>query len=95
MYSFVHCKSRNFLELKMGEALVYIYTNSWFLRQRPGVVPERCYDENIFLEDSDDDGGGILSDMDDNNNNDNGGQGHEGDDGDASNGKKNILENTL
>jgi hypothetical protein len=53
MYSFVHSKSRNRLEVNKAEALVYIYTNSKLLRQRPGVDPMRWYDNNIFSNDSD------------------------------------------
>jgi hypothetical protein len=68
-----------------AEALVYIYTNSRLLRQRPGADPVRYYDDNIFSEDSDDDGG-ALSEMDDDDNdgNDgNGGEGHDSSDGDS------------
>jgi hypothetical protein len=60
MYSFVHSKTQNCLELEKVEALVYIYTNSCLFRQRPGVNPVCYYDDNIFSEDSNDDGG-ILS----------------------------------
>jgi hypothetical protein len=61
MYSFVHNKSRNRLRVDKAEALVYIYTNSKLLRQRPGADPVRWYDNNILSEDSnpddnDDDG---------------------------------------
>ena len=49
------------------EALVYIYTNSRLLHQRPGANPVRYYDDNIFSEDFDDDGG-ALSETDDNDN---------------------------
>jgi hypothetical protein len=43
------------LEVDKAEALVYIYMNSRLLHQRPGADPVRYYDDNIFLEDSDDD----------------------------------------
>jgi hypothetical protein len=57
--------------------LVDIYTNSRLFRQRLGVDPICYYDDNIFLEDSNDDGG-AFSDMDDDNND---GKGHDGNDG--------------
>jgi hypothetical protein len=57
MYSFVHSKIQNRLEVENVEALVYIYTNSRLLRQRPGADLIHYYDDNIFLEDSDDNGG--------------------------------------
>jgi hypothetical protein len=74
-----------------AEALVYIYTNSRLLRQRLGTDPMRYYDDNIFSEDSDDDGGALSEtdndDNDDNNgNNGNGGEGHDGSNGDSSDG---------
>jgi hypothetical protein len=80
--------------VEKAEALVYIYTNSHFLRQRPGTDPVHYYDNNIFSEDSDDDGGAFLEMDDDNNddndnnndNNGNGGEGHDGNDGNASGG---------
>jgi hypothetical protein len=53
MYSFVHSKSRNRLGVDKAEALVYIYTNSKLLRQRPGADPMCWYNNNIFSEDSD------------------------------------------
>jgi hypothetical protein len=53
MYSFVHSKNRNRLGVDKVEALVYIYTNSKLLRQRPGADPVRWYDNNIFSKDSD------------------------------------------
>jgi hypothetical protein len=91
MYSFVHSKTRNRLGVEKAEALVYIYTSSHLLRQRPGVDPVRYYDDNIFSEDSDDDGGALLKIDDDDNdgnddNNGNGGKGHDGNDGDSSDG---------
>jgi hypothetical protein len=91
MYSFVHSKTWNHLRMDKAEALVYIYTNSRLLYQRPGADPVRYYDDNIFLEDSDDDGG-AFSETDDNDNDDNddnngnGGEGHDGNDGDLSGG---------
>jgi hypothetical protein len=74
--------------------LVYIYTNSRLLRQRLGADPMRYYDDNIFSEDSDDDGGALSETDDDDNdgnddnddNNGNGGEGHDGSDGDSSDG---------
>jgi hypothetical protein len=51
MYSFIHNKSRNRLGVDKAEALVYIYTNSKLLRQRPRVDPVRWYNNNIFSED--------------------------------------------
>jgi hypothetical protein len=91
MYSFVHSKTQNRLGVEKAEALVYIYTNSRLLRQRPGADPVRYYDDNIFSEDSNDDGG-ALSEIDNNDNdgnndsNGNGGEGHDGNDGDSFNG---------
>jgi hypothetical protein len=41
MYSFVHSKTQNHLGVEKAEALVYIYTNSRLLRQRPGADPMR------------------------------------------------------
>jgi hypothetical protein len=91
MYSFVHSKTRNRLGVKKAEALVYIYTNSRLLRQRPGADPVRYYDDNIFSEDSDDDGGALSETDDDDNdgnndNNGNGGEGHNCNNGDSSDG---------
>ena len=82
---------RNRLEVDKVEALVYIYTNSHLLCQRPSVGPVRYYDDNIFSEDSDDDGGALLETDDNDNdgnddNNGNGGKGHDGNDGDSSDG---------
>jgi hypothetical protein len=51
MYSFVYSKSCNHLGVEKAESLVYSYTNSKLLRQRPGADPVRWYD-NIFSEDS-------------------------------------------
>jgi hypothetical protein len=91
MYSFVHSKTRNRLGVEKAEALVYIYTNSCLLCQRPGANSVRYYDDNIFSEDSDDDGGALSETDDDDNdgnddNNGNGGGGHDGNDGDSSDG---------
>jgi hypothetical protein len=88
MYSFVLSKTWNRLGVDKAEALVYIYMNSRFFRQRPSTDPVRYYDDNIFSEDSDDNGGALLEtdddDNDDNNdNNGNGGEGHDGSDGDS------------
>jgi hypothetical protein len=58
MYLFVHSKSCNRLGVDKAEALVYIYTNSKLLRQKPGADPMRWYDNNIFSEDSDPDDNG-------------------------------------
>jgi hypothetical protein len=58
MYSFVHSKGRNRLGIDKAEALVYIYTNSKLLRQRPGADLVRWYDNNIFSKDSDPDDNG-------------------------------------
>jgi hypothetical protein len=75
MYSFVHSKSRNRLRVDKAEALVYIYTNSKLLCQRPGADPMRWYD-NIFSEDSDldDNGHEIESERNDDGGNDDDGQ---------------------
>jgi hypothetical protein len=88
MYSFVYSKTRNRLGVDKAEALVYIYLNNRLLRQRPGADPVRYYDDNIFSEDSDDDGGALSQmDDDDNDGNDdnigNGGEGHNDNDGDS------------
>jgi hypothetical protein len=77
--------------VEKAKALVYIYTNSRLLGQRPGTDPVRYYDDNIFSKDSDDDGGALSETDDDDNdgnddNNGNGGEGHDGNDGDSSNG---------
>jgi hypothetical protein len=79
IYSFVHSKIWNRLEVEKVGALVY--TNSRLLRQRPGVDPICYYDDNIFSEDSNDDGGVLF---DSNNNNSNGCNGHDGNDRNAS-----------
>jgi hypothetical protein len=71
MYSFVHSKSHNRLEIDNVEALVYIYTNSKLLRQRLGTHPVRWYDNN-FSKDSnpDDNGQEIESEGNDDSSND-------------------------
>jgi hypothetical protein len=76
MYSFVHSKSRNCLRVDKAEALVYIYTNSKLLRQRPGADLVRWYDNNIFSEDSDldDNGHKTESERNDDGGNDDDGQ---------------------
>jgi hypothetical protein len=88
MYSFVHSKMRNRLGVDKAEALVYIYTNSHLLRQRPSADRVRYYDDNIFSKDSDDDGGALSETDDDGNddNNGNGGEGHDGSNGHSSDG---------
>ena len=53
MYSFVHNKVRNRLGLEKSEALVYIYTNSRLLRERPKPNPLRWYENNAWSEESD------------------------------------------
>jgi hypothetical protein len=58
MYSFVYSKSRNHLGIDKTKALVYTYTNSKLLRQKPGVDPIRWYDNNIFSKDSNPDDNG-------------------------------------
>jgi hypothetical protein len=80
MYSFVHNKSRNRLGVDKAEALVYIYTNSKLLRQRPGANPVRWYDNNIFFEDSDSDDNGheIESERNDDSGNDDDGDDDDG-----------------
>jgi hypothetical protein len=70
MYSFVHSKSCNRLGVDKAEALVYIYTNSKLLQQKPGANPIRWYDNNIFFEDSDPDDNG--EDIESEGNDDNG-----------------------
>ena len=80
---------RNCLEVEKTEALFYIYTNSHLFRQRPGAHPISYYGNNIFLEDSDDDGGAFskTNDDDSDDNNGNGGKGHDGSDGNSSGGR--------
>ena len=53
MYSFVHNKSRNRLGVDKVEALMYIYTNSKLLGQKPSTDPIRWYNNNIFSKDLD------------------------------------------
>lgn len=52
MYSFIHSKSRNHLTVNKTESLVYIYTNSKLLKQRPGTNHVCQYENNIFSKDS-------------------------------------------
>jgi hypothetical protein len=80
MYSFVHSKSRNRLGVDKAEALVYIYTNSELLRQRPGADPVHWYDNNIFSEDSDPDDNRHKIESE---GNDDGGNDDDGDDDDG------------
>lgn len=94
MYSFVHSKTWNCLEVEKAEALVYIYTNSHLFHQRLGTDPVCYYDDNIFVENSNDDGGAI-SDTHDDNDDDNSGEGHDGDDGDASDGREEYPKKYL
>jgi hypothetical protein len=69
------------LGVEKAKALVYIYTNSRLLRQRAGADPVHYYNDNIFLEDSDDDAGVPPdSDGDDNDGYDSS-DGHDGNDG--------------
>jgi hypothetical protein len=75
MYSFVHNKSHNHLRVDKAEALVYIYTNSKLLRQRPRADLVHWYNNNIFFEDSDPDDNGHETESegnDDGGNNDDG-----------------------
>ena len=90
MYSVVQNKTQNHLGVDKVEALVYIFTNSCLLRQRPSADPVCYYDDNIFSKDSNDDGRALLETDDNDNygnddNNGNGGEGHDGNDGDSSN----------
>jgi hypothetical protein len=85
MNFFMHRKTWNFVEVDKNEALVYIYTNSQFLHQRPRSDPLCYYNDNIFSKDSSHDVE-VLSDKENNNDDDNGDQGHGGGDvADASN----------
>ena len=81
MYSFFHSKGYNRLGVDKIEALVYIYTNSKLLRQRPGVDPVRWYNNNILSEDLDPDDNGQETKSE---GNDDGGNDDDGkDDGDG------------
>jgi hypothetical protein len=75
MYSFVHSKSRNCLGVDKAEALVYIYTNSKLLWQKPRADPVRWYDNNIFSEDSDPDDNGEETENEGNDDDGDGGVG--------------------
>jgi hypothetical protein len=75
MYSFVHSKSRNCLGVNKAEALVYIYTNSKLLRQKPGADLVRWYNNNIFCEDSDPDDNGEETESEGNDDDGDGGVG--------------------
>jgi hypothetical protein len=70
MYSFVHSKSQNRLRLEKAKAMVYIYTNNWFLFQRPSADLVCCYDDNIFLKDFNHDGGAFYNTINNNDNDD-------------------------
>ena len=63
MYSFVHNKSHNCLRVGKAEALVYIYTNSIFFKQRSGANSIHQCENKIFAKNSDlgDDGQEIDS----------------------------------
>ena len=75
----MHNKSQNRLGTKKVEDLVYIYTNTRFLRGRLEADPLRWHENNVFSQDED---GGMddNSDMDDGDDDDNqnGGEGMEG-----------------
>jgi hypothetical protein len=91
MYYFVHNKTWNRLGVEKTEALVYIYTNSRLLCQRPGADPLCYYDDNIFSKDYNDDGGALSETNDDDNdhnddNNGNRGEGHDDSNEDSSGG---------
>ena len=90
MHFFVLSKIQNILKVEKAKALVYVYTNSCLLCQRPSANPLCYYDDNIFLKDFNDDGE-ALSKTDDDNNDDNNGNGcksHDSSDKDASNGQR-------
>ena len=58
-YSFVHNKSRNRLNAKRAEDLVYVYTNSKILAGMPekkGFAEQQWYEQNRLVEDSDSEG---------------------------------------
>jgi hypothetical protein len=69
MYLFVHNKSHNRLEVDKAEALVYIYTNSKLLLQKPGADHVYWYDNNIFSEDLDPDDNGDETESEGNDDN--------------------------
>ena len=52
-YSFVHNRSRNRLQQKRAEDLVYVYTNSKLLAKAKRKDQKKWYDENVSSEDSD------------------------------------------
>jgi hypothetical protein len=85
MYSFVHSKSRNRLGVDKAEVLVYIYTNSKLLCQRPRADPVHWYNNNIFSEDSDPDNNGheTKSEGNDDSGNDDSGNDDSGNDDDG------------
>jgi hypothetical protein len=75
MYSFVHSISRNRIGIDKAEALVYIYTNSKLLRQKPGANSVHWYDNNIFSKDSDLDDNGEETESEGNDDDGDGGVG--------------------
>ena len=52
-YSFVHNRSRNRLQKKRAEDLVYVYTNSKLLAKAKRKDEKKWYNENVSSEDSD------------------------------------------
>jgi hypothetical protein len=52
-YSFVHNKSRNRLQLKRIENLVYVYTNSRLMAEGKDKDEKKWYADNVDSEDSD------------------------------------------
>jgi hypothetical protein len=52
-YSFVHNKSRNRLQPKRAEDLVYVYTNSRLMAEGKDKDEKKWYDDNVDSEDSD------------------------------------------
>ena len=52
-YSFVHKKSRNRLQRKRPEDLVYVYTNSRLMAKAKAKDEKKWYNENVSSEDSD------------------------------------------
>jgi hypothetical protein len=66
---------RNRLGVDKAKALVYIYTNSKLLWQKPGANPVRWYDNNIFSENSDPDDNGKETESEGNDDDGDGGVG--------------------
>lgn len=52
-YSFVHNRSRNRLQKKRAEDLVYVYTNSRLMAKAKATDEKKWYKENVSSEDSD------------------------------------------